>query len=44
MLGNIIFSQFGNKINIEHLPSATYIVSITDKDNDEKLIYKVIKN
>tara|TARA_B100000242_G_scaffold25367_2_gene15395 strand:+ start:1720 stop:3003 length:1284 start_codon:yes stop_codon:yes gene_type:complete len=44
MLGNKIFSQFGNKINIEHLPSATYIVSITDKDNDEKLIYKVIKN
>ena len=42
MLGNKIFSQFGNKINIEHLPSATYIVSITHKD--EKLIYKVIKN
>ena len=42
MLGNKIFSQFGNKINIEHLPSATYIVSITNKD--EKLIYKLIKN
>ena len=37
-----VFSQFGNKINIEHFPSAAYIVSITEKDNDEKLFYKAV--
>ena len=44
MAGNKVLETQGNSINMEHLPSATYIVKATDKSNNEELTYKVVKN
>ncbi len=42
--GNKVMALSGNTINMAHLSTATYIVNAIDKETNEKLSYKVIKN
>ncbi len=42
--GNKVMELSGNTINMAHLSTATYIVNAIDKETNEKLSYKVIKN
>ena len=44
LAGKKMMSLSGNTINMAHLINATYIVNAIDKETDEKLSYKVIKN
>ena len=42
--GKKVMELSGNTINMAHLSTATYIVKAIDKETNEKLSYKVIKN
>ena len=42
--GNKVMALSGNTVNMAHLSTATYIVNAIDKETNEKLSYKVIKN
>ena len=44
IVGNKVMALSGNTINMAHLSTATYIVNAIDKETNEKLSYKVIKN
>ncbi|CAI8364423.1 MAG: Uncharacterised protein [Bacteroidota bacterium] len=44
LLGNKVLETQGNSVNMEHLSTATFIVTATDKSNNEELTYKVVKN
>ena len=44
LLGNKVLETQGNSINMEHLSTATYIVKATNKEYNEELTYKVVKN
>ena len=42
--GNKVMALTGNKIDMSHLSSATYIVRALDKVKNEEVSYKVVKN
>ena len=42
--GNKVMELTGNKIDMSHLSSATYIVKALDKVKNEEVSYKVVKN
>ena len=42
--GNKVMALTGNKIDMSHLSSATYIVKALDKVKNEEVSYKVVKN
>ena len=42
--GNKVMALTGNKIDMSHLSSATYIVKALDKVENEEVSYKVVKN
>jgi hypothetical protein len=44
MAGNKVMALTGNKIDMSHLSSATYIVKALDKVENEEVSYKVVKN
>ena len=44
MIGNKLMALTGNFMNIEHLSTATYIVKATDKSNNKKFTFKIVKN
>jgi len=44
MIGNKLMALTGNFMNIEHLSTATYIVKATDKSNNKKHTFKIVKN
>ena len=41
--GNKVMEFKGNSINVDHLPSATYIVNTIDLETKASLSYKIIK-
>ena len=44
LAGKKMMSLSGNTINMAHLINAAYVVNAIDKETNEKLSYKVIKN